>query len=335
MPTKYLSKAALAVEQDVAQFDRGFNMRDKLQPVKGNGRVFEFIGNDTFGAEWVTRQRFEIDAGRDMEPILYTPFYNTINDPNLPKIIDTFKLGPGGVVLESITEGGEVQFGTVLSSNEAVRLAHYGVGLEYSDDLVAYNQLWSVSIFERQVGIAYNALLNHVHLYPILSYTYGAANQQAAVTSGTTLEDDYMLTLEAAITKSRTDTANPRRGPYALLVSPQNLFAFERAMFRVPQEGFTRQTSAIDVIQAVVAYDGWTGTRGNLTTTYPGVTTNKAYLVDLSNKMLDFQSYMKQGLEEYGREEDISRFMLQVVWDTRFGCYANPLRAVTEITLPT
>lgn len=330
----FLSKATMAKNTPSIRFPAGFRLDQHVRETR-NKRVFEFIGTDSFSAEWSERQRFEVDAGREDEPLLYLPFYNTINDPNLPKNISVYKLGPGGVVLEAIQDGGEVQFATVESSNETVQLAHYGVGLEYSDDLVAYNELWSVPIVERQVGVAYNALLNHVHLYPIISYAYAAANQTAAVTSGTDLEDDYMLTLEAAITNSRNDTANPRRGPYALLVSTSDVFKFERALSRVPQQGFTRQTSAIDAIRDVVAYDGWTGTRGNLSTTYAGVTAGKAYLVDLSNRAMDFQSYMKQGLEEYGRQEDISRFLLQVVWDTRFGAYANPLRAVEEITLPT
>src|SRR5690606_10825447 len=107
---------------------------------------------------------------------------------------------------------------------------------EYSKDLVIFNSLWNVPIVERQMGVAHNALLNHLHLYPIINFNYQAANQTAAVTTGTTLTEDYLLTIEAAITAGRTDTTNPRRGPYTLLVSSSDVFSVERALMRVPQQ---------------------------------------------------------------------------------------------------
>ncbi len=336
MAVKFLNQEALAQTKPTIPFPKNFNLRQHIREVKSDRgeQIYEFIGTDTFGAEWYARQRFEIEAGRLEVPTVYQPIYNTISDPNLPRVINLYKLGPGGVVLEEIMEGGEVKFAGVTSSEEVVRLRHYGVGLEYSDDLVAYNELWNVPIIEREVGRAYNALLNHMHLYPILSYSYAAANQTAANTSGTTTVEDWMLTIEDAIVASMEDTTNPRPGPYALLIHPAQTFMVERALNRVPQQGFQLDSSAVGMIQTVIGYRGWTGTRGKKTVTYPGVTSGKAYLVNLSFREEDFQSYIKQGLEEYGRDEDITRFLMQIVWDTRFGVYANPLRAVEELTWP-
>jgi hypothetical protein len=340
MAIKFIGKDALAKQKPRIPFPKDFRLSDHLRELVSAGgssqRVYEFIGSDSFSDEWNQRQQFEVDAGRDEEPILYTSIYDVINDPNLPEVVNIYKIGPGGVIFEEIFEGGEVKFATVGSSQETVRIRHYGVGLEYTKDLVVYNRLWDVAIHERQAGIAYNALLNHVHLNPILAYSYGSANQTAAVTSGATLQEDYLLTLEAAITAARTDTSNPRRGPYNLLVSSANLFSFEKALSRVPQFGVDLQAgSAISAVQNVIAYDGWTGTRGGKSVSYAGVTANKAYLVDTANKMLDFKSYMKQDLRLDGEQMDASRFTTQRVYDTYFGVYANPLRSVEEITLPT
>ena len=44
-------------------------------PAAGH-RVYEFIGTDSFGTQWADRQRYEIDAGRDEEPMVYTPIYD-------------------------------------------------------------------------------------------------------------------------------------------------------------------------------------------------------------------------------------------------------------------
>lgn len=335
MAHKIWSPASLAKSKPKIAFPPNFRMSDHMRQSPENTRVFEFIGTDSFGSEWYSRRQFEIDAGRQETPILYTPLYDVVSDPNLPRNITIYNIGPGGVFLEEIKEGGEVKFASISASQQSVSLAHYGVGLEYSDDLVSYNETWNVPIVERQVGAAANALENHLHLSPIINYSYASSNQTAAVTAGATFAEDLFLTIEAGIVAARTDTTNPRRGPYILLVNSANLFSLEKALTRTPQLGFSLQSSALDVITDIIAYDGWTGSRGNKNVTYVGVPTGKAYLVSQQYKGQDFVSYQKQGLQEYGRQEDVSRFLLQVVWDMRLGLYANPLRAVEEITLPT
>jgi hypothetical protein len=112
------------------------------------------------------------------------------------------------------------------------------------------------------------------------------------------------------------------------------MFAIERALRSEVQQQFALQSSARDMIRSVIAYDGWTGTRGAKSTTYTGVTAGTAYLIDMANKSQDFQSYMKQDLMQDGEDMDASRFMTQLIYDTYFGVYANPLVAVEEVTLP-
>lgn len=335
---KILSKASLAKDKPKIAFPKGLRLSDHLREIRDGGgsnkRIYEFIGSDTFSDEWNQRQQFEVDAGRDEEPILYTPVYDIINDPNLPEVVNIFKIGPGGVVLEQIYEGGEVKFASVSSSTETVSIKHYGVGLEYSKDLVVYNRLWDVAIVERQMGIAHNALLNHLHLNPYIAYSYASSNQTAAVTSGATDAEDILLTLEAAIVAARADTSNPRRGPYNLLIASADMFRVERALMRVPQQGFTQQSSAIGMIQNVIVYDGWSGTRAGKATSYSGVTANKAYLIDTANKMFDAKSYVKQDLRLDGEDMDASRFMTQRVYDLYQGVYCNVLRSTEEVTLP-
>lgn len=338
MTIKFLSRDMLAKSKPTIQFPAGLTLRDHVRELtqQTNGhRIYEFIGTDSFGSEWQTRQRFEVDAGRDEEPILYTPLYDIVNDANLPKNVSINKIGPGGVVFEEVFEGGEVKFSSIGASEYTVPIRHWATGLEYSKDLVIFNELWNVPIIERQMGVAHNALLNHLHLNPIISYSYAASNQTAANTGGSTIEDDYILTLQDAVTASRTDTTNPRRGPYYLLIGSANAFLMERALTRVPQEGFTRQTnSLLEAIRGVIVYDGWTGTRGNKSVTYSGVTANKAYLISQQYRGQDFRSFVKQELQNEGMQQDISRFLTQSVWDSYYGVYANPLRSVEEVTLP-
>lgn len=335
--TKIISREVLQEQKPRWRFAEGFNLQDVTKPGRpGSGVIAEFIGSGDFASQWSERQRYEVDAGRDEEPILYTSFYDVTEDSSLPKNVTIYKIGPGGVVFEEVKEGGEVKFATVSESNLTIPIKQYGVGLEYSKQLRMYNELWNVAIVERQAGIAYNALLNHIHINPILAYSYAAANQTAATNVASDLVEEFLRTIESAVINSRTDATNPRRGPYDLLVSSADVYTVERALGRVPQQGFDKQSSVLGLIQNVIAYDGWTGSRGSLSTTYSGVTSGKAYLIHKGHRMNDFRSLFKQPLQMAMGNADVSRFIEeQVVWDVHFGVYCNPLAAVEEITWPT
>lgn len=337
-PIRLIAKENLRKEKKEWGFQDGFNIRDVLRVVESNkaGTVVEFIGTDDFAAAWYERQQYEVDAGRDEEPLLYRSIYREVVNSALPRNVTIHAMGPGAVIFEEVKEGGEVQFVTIGESQRAVPILHWATGLEYNKDLVIYNELWNISIVERQAGIAYNALRNHLHLYPIISANYTAANQTSASAAGDSVVENYLRTIEDAITNSVQDVTNPRRGPYILLVSTSDLFMLERALTRVSQQGFTLQSSAISRIREVIAYDGWTGSRGMKTVTYPGVSAGTAYLIDTAGRDKYFGSFVKQDLQRSAGEADMSRFILeQVIWDAYLGVYASPISAVEEITWPT
>jgi hypothetical protein len=295
--TKFISQAALAVSKPKVEIPTTVRLQELVKPTNTK-HIYEFIGTDSFGTEWYSRQRYEVDAGRLEVPILYEPVYSIVRDANLPRNVTINAIGPGGVVLERIYEGGEVKFSTVGESTKTAEILHYGTGLEYSDDLVAFNELWTVAIVERAVGKAYNALLNHLHFNPILTYSYAAANQTGANTGGSTYVEDVMLTIEDAISNARLDTSNPRPGPYVLLINGGQEGVIGKALTREVQQGLASQARSLDSIQSVISYNGWTGTRGSKTTTYTGVTSGTAYLIDVSQKDADFQSFMKRILQK-------------------------------------
>jgi hypothetical protein len=49
------------------------------------------------------------------------------------------------------------------------------------------------------MGEAYNALLNHIHLYPIINFNYAAKNKTPADATGATLLEKMRNTIKAAL----------------------------------------------------------------------------------------------------------------------------------------
>ena len=112
----------------------------------------------------------------------------SVSDASLPKNVSVNTMGPGGVVFEEVFEGGEVKFSGITCGQYTVPIRHWATGLEYSKDLVIFNEFWTVPIFERQMGVAHNALLNHLHLTPnhhLYDHAHLSGSQQDGGRDGT------------------------------------------------------------------------------------------------------------------------------------------------------
>jgi len=339
---KLITKTNLAKNRKQRGFKAGTILKEQVRLTNtdpsGTHQVWEFIQPEDFGTAWTTRQRYEIDAGRDSEPILYLPLYEIQEDPNLPAAVQINLLGPGGVVMGELFPGGETQMASIGSGTQSITIRDYTVGLEYSMRMIEYNELWDVAIFERQAGVANNAIFNHLHLYPFLSFAYAAANQTAASAVGSTLVEKYLRTIEDAIANAISDTTNPRRGPYYLVCSMNNFFTLDRALSGALTTNVDLVSAARSMIQGIIAYDGWTGTMNVIPTVYPGVTAGKAYLIDVnpSLKMKYARSMVKKVLAKLQGNEDVSRLiaMQEVLWSA-IGVFTSPIALAEEITLPT
>lgn len=322
------------------KFPKGYNLKELTREAEPReqrqGILAEFVSTGNFDKEWVQRQRYEVYAGRDQEPELWRPIYMETQDSTLPEIIDVKRIGPGGVVFEEVTEGGEVRFVSVESSNFTVKLVDYAAGLEYHKKMVKYNQLWDVPIIERQAGIAHNALQNHIHFSPILNGSYSTAGSKPTKTSasstGDNLLEKYVSTIEQGVQDAK---ARKIYGPFILLVGNLNAIKAQKSLMITIQDGNPAQSPVVSQIQSVVEYDGWTGERNGKETTYPGVSDNTGYLIGLGDQMNDFRSYQNQGLEQTIGNPDVSRLILaQYVWDLDRGVYCDT-EAVQEIEFPT
>lgn len=270
----------------------------------------------------------DVELGREQVQLLYQPIYEKIQDANLPRVIDAKWALTGTVIFTEHIEGEEVKFGRLQAEQgPTVRIFTYAAGFEYTKEMKDFNEAFSVEILNRAIGEAYNALLNYIHLYPILSFNYPAANKTAY--QGAT-GDPAWVGVYKTITKAIADAAKAKRPGTVLLASTADQANIEMALKGGHQiEGTVYP--AISGIQSVVYYDGWETVVGKKSYSYPGVTPGKAYLI---RPKRGFKELVKQDLRVEATSGDLSRLIeSQIVAYAYRGVYAAITENVQEISL--
>lgn len=280
----------------------------------------------------VRKLTLDVNAGRDNVPLLYGPIYNNMSDERLPRNVDTNLIAAAAVVFLRRLEGGEVRFGHMSTgTTSTVPIVNYSAGFEYTEEVIMYDETWSLERLNRAFGEAYNALLNHIHLDAINSFSYAAGNLTAADATGATLIEKTRNTI---INGLRT-AANARRPATVMLASGADRYKIQDALERrVDAAGNT--LPGISEIDTIIFYDGYSITVGEKTYTYPGIATGTAYLVMPQTKMLELvRTVNGQDMFIVRGNADISRRIAdQIVGHTYRGLYADAAGSVQKITLP-
>lgn len=279
--------------------------------------------------EFLRKVTLDVDLGKEATPILYNPIYDLISDSNLPKLIDAKWALEGVVVFTEHIEGQEVKFGRLnAKQGPTAKIGTYTAGFEYTKEMKDFNETFTVEILNKAMGEAWNALLNHMHLYPIISAAYAGANATAWQGEvGDPLWVGYWKTIDQAL----SDTATAKRPASILLASSANRTTILRAL----KGGFplagTEYPDISGDISAIIFYDGWSVTVGKKTYTYDGVAAGDAYLI---RPKRGFKSLRKQDLRIEASSGDITRLIeAQIVGYGYQGVYAALTENVQKIDL--
>jgi hypothetical protein len=281
----------------------------------------------------VEKIRVDVEFGQAEVPLLYEPIYRRIPGPFPGKTVDigANTLQANVVFLEKF-EAGEVQFGVLQKGVPAVaRLRTWAAGFEWTEDMEEWDSTWEFELVNQAFGRGYNYLLNHVHLAPILTYTYTAPNQTPAdATGGASLAERTLRTFQSAY---RTAVeATPQRLWSVLLASESNRFQIEEALLQPVLDAQGNALPRVPV-DTIIYYDGASVDMGTETVLYPGTTVGKCYAIFPKQRMLEF---VHHDLRIDADRPDISRLIeTQIVGRTRRGVYAEIDNSVEEITLPT
>jgi hypothetical protein len=290
---------------------------------------------DTAQGQMALLEKVRIDVAFGLAdiPLLYGPVYQRIAPaggfPGGLYQIDEYTLTANVVFLQKF-EGGEVEFGTLAKGSPSIgSIKTYAAGFEWTEDMIEFDRTWSIELNNQAFGRAYNALLNHLHLSPIIGYAYPGGNSTPAdVTGGTTAERTH-LTLQAAYTSSVM--ALPRRTGTVLLASEADRFQIETALLTPVFDAQGNPLPNVP-IQTIIYYDGEDITVGSDVYNYPGVTPGSCYLIFPQRKMKEL---VHSDLRIDIGPPDISRLVEgQQVGRSRRDIFANITESVQKITLP-
>lgn len=277
--------------------------------------------------ELLGRVSLDVELGRERVPLLYKEIYDFISDENLPEILDAKWAMSGTVIFMEHAEGQEIKFGSLRAEQgPTARIVTYTAGFEYTKQMIDFNRTFEVNILNRGMGEGYNALLNHIHLSPIISFNYKPANKTAF--QGKEGEERWVSiwrTLDAA----RSAAGTAKRQGSILLANSADQTAIQTALKGFTFNGTTY--AAIDGITTIIYYDGYSVTVGKKEHSYPGVTPGKAYLI---RPKRGFKELLKRDLQIETTQGDLSRLVqAQMVGYAYRGVYAAIEENVQEIAL--
>ena len=270
----------------------------------------------------------DVELGREQVPLLYKPIYELLSDPNMPELISEKWALYGTVIFTQVMEGEEVKFGRLAAEHgPAARILMFAAGFEYTKKMKDFNDSFSMEILNKAMGEAWNALLNHIHLNPILVYNYDAGN----TTGWAGLVDDPLwVGMWRTLSEAVNDTRVAKRPGNILLASAADRTNLEMAL----KGGYTIAGTtypAVDGIDTVIYYDGWDVQVGKKRHSYAGVTPGEVFLI---RPRRGFKELLKQDLRIEASGADLSRLIeSQIVGYGYRGTYAALVENVQKIDL--
>lgn len=299
--------------------------------------IGEMMTNATTRKEFMQKVVLDVELGREEVPILYTPIYERLQDANFPKEFEAKWAQYGQVIFFEHAEGQEVRFGSLTAEEGPIaKIKGYAAGFEYTKEMELFNQTFNLEMLNRAFGEAHNAMLNHMHLAPIIKFNYKAANKTGPVylkadrSKGSESDFDYLLSLRETIKEGINATRKAKRPATVLLANSANQYDLEEALGSFTINGTVYRS--LEGIDTIIYYDGWETKVGKKSYVYEGVPEGKVYAIRLKR---GFKELIKQDLQINANMGDITRLVeAQVVGDFWRGVFAAVEENVQEITLP-
>ena len=296
-------------------------------PVLGDKPLGELMHTTPALESLAEKVVLDVELGREEVPVLYTPIYQRLEDPNFPRVLDAKWALEGRIVFLERMENEEVKFGTLAAEQGPIaRIVSYAAGFEYTEEMLLYPYTFELEVMNRAMGEAYNALLNEIHLAPILDFDYQAANQTAAQGDD---DEAYALQIRKTLRQALVDTATAGRPGSILLANAAQRWDIEDSLKGMWVSG--TQVEPLEGITDIIYYNGWSVTVGEKTYSYSGVPLNTAYLI---RPRRGFKELVKRDLMVDAQPGPLNRLVEeQVVGRAYRGVFAAIEENVQEVDL--
>lgn len=294
----------------------------------------EMITTSDGAMDLIQKVRVDVEFGQAEVPLLYQPIYDMIPGPFPGRAIQLGEnLLQANVIFLEKWEGGEVQFGEMSRGvPKFVTLQTYAAAFEYTEDMIEWDSTFELEMLNRAMGRAYNYLLNHIHLAPIITYAYttGAGSNTTPYDTTAGLDQQH-LTLNTFRSAYQTAvSAKPQRTPSVILASEVDRFQIEDALLAPVRDAQGNPLARVPV-DTIIYYDGATITVGNKTYTYPGVTAGTCYFIMPKFKAKEF---VHHDLRVDAKDDDLSLLIeAEIVGRARRGLYIDIPNSVQKILL--
>ncbi len=324
---------AEGIAKEIVAIVNGNKHKFAYEMKNGQGSYIELGSEIISSADGATvlaeKIAFDIENGRVAVPRLFPAIYDVRNDPSAPQLNKVRHNMRGRVVFVKRLEGGEVVYGTLEAKDkDTIEIVTYSAGVAITREMKLYNDQFSLTEMNEATGEGANALLNHLHLSPIINFAYAAGNKQAAITTAATKDEQLRETIEAALVKA--NKLPTFTGTFSVLFThDDNLFRVQRALAAATIGGtvYAPVTGITPVF-----YKGWTGVSEGKNVTYAGVDPTKAYLI---RPQVGFKSIIKEDMVVEIGAGQVSRGITDdIVTHCSLGIWAAIADNVIEITLP-
>lgn len=299
--------------------------------------IGEMMTSETSRKDLLEKVVLDVELGREDVPTIYSPIYETIENSDFPKEFEAKWAQYGTVVFFEHLEGGEVKFGSLQAEEGPIaRIKGYAAGFEYTKEMEIFNQTFNFELMNKAFGEAHNAVLNHLHLSPIIKHTYKNENKTDAVyvnsdgSKGSKSNSHFILSMRDTLRKSLKDSRTAKRPGTVMLANSADKEDIEDALGSFTIDG--TPYNATGGISDIVYYDGWETQVSKKKYEYNGVPAGKAFLI---RPKRGFKELIKQGLQVNASMGDKSRLVeSQIIGDFWRGVFAALDENVQEITLP-
>jgi hypothetical protein len=311
--------------------DQVDDYHSELEYIDLKKRVSEMITTSQGQMALLEKVRVDVDFGLADVPLLYGPVYDRIPGPFPGGVIqiNEYTLQGNAIFLEKF-EGGEVVFGTLATGvPTTATITTYAAGFEWTEDMIEFDKTWEITLNNRAFGRSYNMLLNHLHLSPIIAFSYAGGNSTAADTTGATQQAKTLITFQNAY--KTAVLATPQRTPTVILANEADRFQIEDALLTPVPDAQGNPLPRVPV-STIIYYNGATVVNGLKSYAYTGVTQGTCFFIYPQQR---FKEFVHHDLRIDVGPADLSRLIEgQQVGRSRRGLYADLANSVQKITLP-